>query len=157
MIERDSTQSVPLAPPHYELLSHPLVHHPSSNTYSDCQDILENAICLLELFHNLEFDENSNRGALSASASGAFYCLIIMLKDTLAYVSQNLDDAWREREAPQVETQLRQSAFFKAIQEATSANTISIHSSLASCLGVSCTDIEAFISLIEGQKNNDDT
>ena len=90
MIEPDATQSAPLVPPHYELLSHPLVHGPSSCSYSECQDILENAISLLGLFHNLEFEEDSNRGALSADAAGAFYCLIVMLKDTLSYVPENL-------------------------------------------------------------------
>jgi len=33
------------------------------------------------------------------NAAGAFYCLIVMLEDTLRYVGENLDDAWRKREA----------------------------------------------------------
>ena len=34
MIDRDSTQSAPPAPPYYELLSHPLVHYPDSPSYT---------------------------------------------------------------------------------------------------------------------------
>ena len=141
-------------PPHYELLSHPLVHDPSSQSYSDCLDILENAVSLLGLFHNLEFDENSNRGALSPSAAGAFYCLITMLEDTLRYVGENLDDAWRKREAHHVEKKLQQSAFFKALRESVKRDKPHIYSTMASCLGIDRTDIEAFVAMLEEQTDN---
>lgn len=153
MIEHDSTQSVPLMPPHYKLLSHPLVHDPSSHSYIDCQDILENAVCLLGLFHNLEFEEDGNRGALSADAAGAFYCLIVMLKDTLRYVAENLDDAWQKREASHIDKKLQQSVFFKSLQEPSGNDKALIYSIMASCLGVSSADIEAFVVMIEELKD----
>jgi len=153
MIEHDSTQSVPLMPPHYKLLSHPLVHDPSSHSYIDCQDILENAVCLLGLFHNLEFEEDGNRGALSADAAGAFYCLIVMLEDTLRYVSENLDDAWRKREDPCLERKLQQSVFFKALKKPTESDKAHIYSIIASCLGIGSTDIETFIGMAEELKD----
>ena len=154
MIERDSTQSVPLAPPHYQLLSHPLVHNPSSNIYSDCQDILENAVGLLELFHNIELEENSNRGTLPPNAAGAFYCLIAMLKDTLNYVSQNLDDVWQKSEATQLVKQLRQSVFFKALQETAESDKTRTYSTMALFLGIPRADIEVFFALVEQSKTN---
>ena len=140
---------MPLASPHYALLSHPLVHTPASCSYSDCQDILENAINLLELFHNLEFEENSNRGALSSNAAGAFYCLIAMLEDTLRYVCQNLDDAWRDRESCRADKKLQKTVFFKALQEPTMQERKHMYNTMASCMGVNPVDIETFVSLIE--------
>ena len=149
MIKPDSIQSTPMVPPHYELLSHPLVHDPSSCSYSDCQDILENAICLLELFHNIEFEEDSNCGALSANAIGAFYCLVKMLEDTLRYVGENLDDAWRKRETSLVEKKLQQSVFFKAMQKPAVSNEAHIYSTMALLLGINRTDIEVFTAILE--------
>lgn len=154
MTKIDSTTSPPLAPPHSELLNHPLVHSPASCSYSDCLDILENAASLLALFHNLEFEENSNRGPLSSDASGAFYCLIDMLQNTLRYVTESLDDAWRKRETTQVNKQLQQSTFFKALQEPAESDKAHIYSIMASCLGIDRTDIEAFVAILEEQKDN---
>ncbi|MDG1772194.1 MAG: hypothetical protein P8H32_02025 [Oceanicoccus sp.] len=149
MTDQDSTQSAPLVSPHYALLSHPLVHTPSSHSYSDCLDVLENAINLLALFHNLEFEENSNRGALSPNAAGAFYCLIIMLQDTLRYVCENLDDAWRDRESCRVDRTLQKTVFFKALQEPTMQERTGIYNTMAACMGVNPVDIETFVGLIE--------
>ena len=162
MTKIDSTTSPPFAPPHYQLLAHPLIHNPASCSYSDCQDILENAVSLLALFHNLEFEENSNRGPLSSDASGAFYCLITMLQSTLRYVAENLDDAWRKRETAQVHKQLQQSVFFKSLQVADGTSKEQFDKALESCLGISRSDIDAFIRLLEsgpddGKPSKDNT
>ena len=149
MTKRDSTQSVPSVPPHYELLSHPLVHNPSSCSYSDCQDILENAMCLLGLFKNLEFEDDSNLGVFSSDAAGAFYCLLDMLKDTLRYVAENLDDVWRKRETSHVDSKVLQSALYKSLQVPDGTSKEQFDKALKASLGISRNDLDAFIRLLE--------
>ena len=147
MIERDSTQSAPLAPPHYELLSHPLVHYPDSPSYIGCLDILHNAAHLLELFQQINLDETSNHGGISTDGAEAFSWLASMLGDTLYYVSNTLEDAWKKREAQLTAQQPQQSAFLKALQEPANSDKAHIYGIIASCLGITHADIEAFIAM----------
>ncbi|TQV78017.1 hypothetical protein FKG94_13095 [Exilibacterium tricleocarpae] len=154
MTNRDSTQSAPLAPPHYELLSHPLVHYPYSPSYIGCLDILHNAAHLLDLFQQLNLDETSDHGGMSTNAAEAFFWLANMLEDTLYYVGNTLEDAWKSRETQLKEQQLQQSVFVKALQEPTGNDKSYAYGIIASCLGISCADVEAFVTLTEEQQNS---
>ena len=154
MIAQDSTQSAPLAPPHYELLSHPLVHYPDSPSYIGCLDILHNAAHLLELFRQLNLDETSNHGGISTKAAEAFYWLASMLGDTLYYVSNTLEDVWKKRETQLKAQQPQQSVFLKALQEPASSDKSQVYGVIAACLGISCADIEAFIETIQERQNS---
>ena len=151
MIERKCNLIAPKAPPHYELLSHPLVHHPDSPSYLSCLDILHNAAYLLDLLRHLDLDENSNHGGLSADASEAFFWLTKMLEDTLAYVCHHLREAWEERETHPLGGNLWQSAFFEVLQQTASGDTSPIYSIIASCLNISRADVEAFVGMMNGQ------
>lgn len=153
MTDRDSTQSAPLAPPHYELLSHPLVHAPHSPCYVSCLDTLHNAACLLDLFGHLELDDDSDRGGLSTNAAEAFFWLAKMLRDTLFYVSKNLEDTGGSGEVHHVEERLQQSMFLKAMQVPIGASQSHIYDTMASCLGISRADVEEFIGMAEGLQN----
>ncbi|MCG8323453.1 MAG: hypothetical protein MI921_28415 [Cytophagales bacterium] len=149
MIARDSTQSAPLAPPHYKLLSHPLVHYPDSPSYLGCLDILHNAAYMLDLFQHLNLDETSTHGGLSGDAAVAFHWLARMLQDTLRYVSHNLQEAWAKQNVDN--DKLQQSVFLKALREPAGSDKSHVYSVVASCLNISHTDIEAFIASMEGQ------
>ncbi|TQV81042.1 hypothetical protein FKG94_10120 [Exilibacterium tricleocarpae] len=157
MIDPDSTQSAPTAPPHYELLSHPLVHYPDSPSYLGCLDILHNASYLLDLFQHLNLDDTSCKGGMSSDAAVSFYWLARMLEDTLRYVSHTLQAAWQERDAEQTATTVQQSAFFNALREPTGGDKSHIYSVLASCLNIGRADIEAFIAMVDGQPDSTPT
>jgi len=152
MIDRDSTQSAPLAPPHYELLSHPLIHDPHSPSYLSCLDILHNAEYLVDLFKHLNLDETSDRGGISTNAADAFFWQAKMLGDTLRYVSLNLKEAWaEERKNYSVDKKLRQSVFLKAMQKLAEKDKPYIYNIMASCLSIDCADVEMFIAMAEEQ------
>lgn len=154
MIDRDSTQSAATAPPHYELLSHPLVHYPDSPSYLGCLDILHNATHMLDLLQHLNLDDISSPGGMSSDAAGAFYWLTRMQRDTLRYVRHILQEAWAERDAENLGDKLQQSVFFKALQEPAGSDKPHIYSVVASCLNIQYADIETFIATIEGQQPN---
>ncbi|MBL4826714.1 MAG: hypothetical protein JKY66_03210 [Spongiibacteraceae bacterium] len=141
------TQSAPLAPPHYDLLAHPLVHCPESPSYIGCLDILRHAADLLELFEHINIDDESEQGGLSADAAVAFFWLTHMLKNTLHYVSQTLDDLKTNRD--QYHEQLRQSPFFQALQVPDADGKECRDSALEACLAIHRSDINAFIRLID--------
>ncbi|WP_101759911.1 hypothetical protein [Oceanicoccus sp. KOV_DT_Chl] len=147
MTAQNFTQSAPLAPPHHELLVHPLVHFPESPTLLDCQDILANSADLVDLFGHIIVNDDSNSGGLSAEAAAGFYWLIHMLKHTLRYVSLTLSDLRASQK--QHQEQLKQSILFRALQSPDKTSQDQLDKALEACLGISRTDINAFIHLLE--------
>ena len=154
MTKRDSTQSAPLAPPHYELLAHPLIHHPDEPpTMVNCLDILANTVDLVDLIGFINIDSDSERGGLSAEAAAGFYWLTHMLKYTLRYISSALNDLQASED--QQYKQLKQSAFIRALQTPDRISKEELYSSLEACLGISRNDINNFIRLL-GSCSSDD-
>ena len=148
MIKREFTQSAPLAPPHYELLAHPLVHHPDEPpTLVNCQDILANTADLVDLMGFINIDSDNERGGLSAEAAAGFYWLTHMLKYTLRYISSALNDLQANQD--QHHEQLKQSAFAHALQAPDGASKAQLGNALKACLGISYSDIDTFIRLLE--------
>ena len=98
MIEQKCNLNGPKAPPHYEQLSHPLVHSSNPPSYLSCLDSLHNAACLLTLFRHLNLKGDSDSGELSTDAAEAFFWLLKMLEDTLLYINHHLEDAWGKRD-----------------------------------------------------------
>ena len=147
MTDRNFTQSAPLAPPHYELLAHPLVHFPESPSLVNCQDILDNTADLVDLFGHITVDADSKSGGLSAEAAAGFYWLIHMLKHTLRYISLTLNDLRAIQR--QRREQLKHSVFIRALQASDEASQDRLDRALEACLSVSRSDIDAFIRLLE--------
>ncbi|ARN75009.1 hypothetical protein [Oceanicoccus sagamiensis] len=153
MIDKDSTQATSQVSPHYKKLSHPLVHTPSSYSYFDCLDVLDNAANLLDLFRHLDLEENGEHGGLSSGATCALFNLAKMLEDTLEYVGHNLDNAWRQKEGQGSIKELQHSVFLKALQQSTGDKRTEVCSKIASLLNVASTDVEVFLGMVE-QKDN---
>ena len=148
MIKREFTQLAPLAPPHYERLAHPLVHHPDeSPTLVNCLDILANTADLVDLIGFINIDSDNERGGLSAEAAAGFYWLTHMLKYTLRYISSALNDLQTNQD--QHYEQLKQSAFIRALQAPDETSKEQFDRTLKSCLGISYNDVDAFIRLLE--------
>ena len=153
MIKREFTQSAPLAPPHYELLAHPLVHHPDEPpTLVNCLDILANTADLVDLMGFINIDSDNERGGLSAEAAAGFYWLTHMLKYTLRYISSALNDLQASQD--QHHEQLKQSDFVRALKAPDSTNKEQFDSALKACLGISYNDVDTFIRLLEFSPND---
>jgi len=153
MIKREFTQSAPLAPPHYELLAHPLVHHPDEPpTLVNCLDILANTADLVDLIGFINIDSDNERGGLSAEAAAGFYWLTHMLKYTLRYISSALNDLQANQD--QHQEQLKQSVFIRALQAPDDTSKAQFDSALKACLGISYNDVDAFIRLLEFSPND---
>ena len=91
---------------------------------------------------------------MSTKAAEAFFWLASMLGDTLYYVGNTLEDVWKKREAQLTEQPLQQSAFLKALQEPAGNDKSYAYGIIASCLGISCADVEAFVTLAREQQNS---
>ena len=147
MIKSEFTQSAPLAPPHYELLAHPLIHHPDEPpTLVNCLDILANTTDLVDLIGFINIDSDSERGGLSAEAAAGFYWLTHMLKYTLRYISSALNDLQANQD--QHHEQLKQSAFIRALQAPDNTSKEQFNTALKAHLGISYNDIDVFICLL---------
>lgn len=142
----NSSQSTPTMPTHYEVLRHPLVHHPESSSYVNCRDILHNSTYLLDLLGSIELDSKSQSGGLSEDGANAFFWLTHMLRTTLRYVSLTLKDL-EQGELQQVEA-LKRCAFVRALHDSDEVYQKNLFSALAACLGVSGGDIEEFMGLL---------
>ena len=142
----NSSQSTPTMPAHYQLLSHPLVHHPESPSYVSCRDILHNSTYLLDLPGSIELEGKSEAGGLSKAGANAFFWLNQMLGNTLPYVSLTLKDL-QTSELSQTQT-LKDCAFVQALHDSDQAYQKNLFGALAACLGISGADIEEFIELL---------
>ena len=150
MTKIDSTTSPPCAPPHYELLAHPLIHHPNeSPTFVNCRDILDNTADLVDLFGFINIDSDNERGGLSAEAAAGLYWLMHMLKYTLRYISRTLGDL-RADQDKQYE-QLKQSAFIRTLKTANGTSKEQGNSALETCLSINRSDIDDFIRLLDSR------
>jgi len=142
----NSSQSTPTMPAHYQILSHPLVHHPESPSYVNCRDILHNSTYLLDLLGSFELSGKSQADGLSENGATAFFWLTHMLRTTLRYVSLTLKDL-EQRELQQAEA-LKCCAFVRALHDSDEVYQKHLFTALAACLGVSRGDIEEFLTLL---------
>lgn len=142
----NSSQSNPSLPDHYEALTHPLVHFREPPSFSNCLDILHNCCYLVDLFGAMDMDcETGER--LSEQAATAFFWQTRTLESTLRYVSLCLREVQKSR--LNQHNHLMQSKVMKVLKKSGVGRKDSNRDELQKHLGLSHSDIDTFMCLLE--------